>query len=260
MTVLSNRLFSRSKQGTKQLAVRLSTFCGISPSLRTSSTTDKAHSSEPSCANNVGRYITYLLLSFCMVGCSSLPELPFLSGDDKPRGSGTWERQKEALANLNRWHIKGKIGVSTPEDRASGFIDWKQNKQNYAIRVSGTFGLGTTYMQGDDTGMVVKSKDVNNHFTPQPEEMLESAFGWSVPIEYLRYWIRALPSPLEDYEIQYNEEGLPLRISQGEWNLSYSKFTEYPPGILVPGKVVVERPGYKLTLVPKSWLLNDWND
>lgn len=155
------------------------------------------------------------------------------------------------------WQAKGKVGIKTSDDGGSAFLQWKQNPQQYTIRVYGPLGQGALLIQGDQNGVSAQSQKLGLLTGPTPEALFYEHFGWRVPISNLYYWIRGLPSPHNrSKKLQQDEFGNTTAFKQQGWVITIKSFRE-AEGFRLPKKMTITKGDFKITLVFSQWQFND---
>lgn len=186
-----------------------------------------------------------LAVLFILHGCARQPLRPI----------DNWDKYQTRLAGLNTWELQGKLGVRVPGDANSVYVDWHQASGDYAIRLSGPFGQGTTWIRGRENAVRLEQAGRAPLSAPTPEELVYEALGWELPIRDLHYWVRGIPAPASPVVSQERTEaGALAYLEQAGWQLSYSGYNNVGPWQL-PGKIVAQRGELKLTLVIKQWQL-----
>jgi len=167
-----------------------------------------------------------------------------------------WQQIQENLRQLKHWRIVGKIGVKTPTESLTAAINqWSQSDDNYKLELSSTFfGLGASKLYGNANFLTIIESGEDPVSSYQPNELIEAALGFPLPISHLPSWVKALPDDNQHYEIEFNEQGLPSTLKQNEWQLQFSKYSS-EQGIPLPGKIKLQREGTRIILAIKQWTL-----
>jgi len=196
------------------------------------------------------------LLWFCATlallgGCATQP-LPQIDN---------WDSYQSQLAQVESWQLNGKLGVrlQSPDKPqktgGSASIDWQQHPRDYAIRLSGPLGQGTTWIKGNANGVRLEQAGQPPMTAATPEQLVEQSLGWQLPISELFYWVRGIPAPRLpiDAQVKAPSGGLE-QLQQSGWQLAFSRYNAVGPWQL-PGKIVAERDGLRLILVINNWQL-----
>lgn len=195
----------------------------------------------------------WLLTGVLLQACSSTPPVPSeadLGGRD------------DALLALEQWQFEGKMGFRVPGESGSVYLDWRQQRDDYRIRLQGPLGQGAAEITGSPAGVLLVQGD-QRWAGASAEALVQQQFGWRLPVSDLRYWLRGLPAPArgEVVELIRDDQGLLVSQAQGDWVLHYSQY-QWVDGQAMPGRVKAEADtlGVRLTLVIKGWQLGDAND
>jgi len=167
-----------------------------------------------------------------------------------------WPQIRAQILKQTSWSLIGKVGVRTPNESMTAAINnWSQIDDIFRVDLSSTFlGLGSSKLIGNSTYLTLEEAGEAPISSDRPNELIESALGIPLPIAYLPYWIKALPTPDATFDIEFNPQGLPSTMTQHQWHL---QFSQYRPqhGIPLPGKIKLESNGTRITLAIKKWTL-----
>ena len=179
-----------------------------------------------------------------LISCSS--QLPRIAD---------WDRQQQHLEQLQDWELQGKVGIKMPQHNGSAYINWQQQPDNYAIRLYGPLGQGTTWIRSLTNGVELMQAGRPTLQAASPEALMQESLGWWLPISDLRYWVRGIPAPDTPITAQRkNEQGTLSELQQDGWRLTYSRYNAVDNWQL-PSKITAERDDIKLTLIVKDWQL-----
>ena len=156
-----------------------------------------------------------------------------------------------ALMALEHWQVSGKVGLRQNGTGNSARLDWQQSGAAYTISLNGPLGLGAIRIEGDADGVTVTNKE-GTHQAASPEALIERLSGWQIPVSELVYWVRGLPAPELPVLATEMAHGRLQRLSQAGWQIEYREY-QWADGLLLPAKIVLERPQTRLTLLLKHW-------
>lgn len=160
-----------------------------------------------------------------------------------------------ALARrLDHWQLSGKIAVRQDDHGHSGFLTWRQDGERYRIRVAGPLGTGGFTVDGGPGAVTLITAD-RQVTAASPEQLLDKALGWHIPVSPLIYWVRGLPAPGGLESIQY-DKGLPATLSQNGWQVAFASFTTVD-AVVLPSRLVLARGDVRIIVVIKQWQLPD---
>lgn len=201
------------------------------------------------------RFLSRIIYALCV--------LTFLSGCE-------WLQTRPQIANeqnsqLNIWQAKGKFSYSSNIESKSGNFDWRQEYDDYEVRLYGPLGLGTVRISGNNQSILVRSG--NKSFeSNNPQQLLLESTGLEIPINYLSKWMTGQTATSTATNLTYAKqpediEGMYIQqFSEAGWNISYD---EYEQTVLLndetqtytslPTKVLLQKGDIKLQLLTRSW-------
>lgn len=165
-----------------------------------------------------------------------------------------WQAREARLARLDRWHLEGRIGVTTPRRGGSASLDWRQQDTHMTLLFSGPFGLGAVKLWGTAREMHVKDSKGHTWVSYSPQQALESTLGWPLPVGSLRYWVLGLPAPRAAHELQIGSRGLLRGLQQQGWRVHYESYLEQA-GLLLPQRLLIARGATRIKLLVSQWTL-----
>lgn len=188
------------------------------------------------------------LLALCLLLASCATRPP-------PTPVENWQLYRDQLAREEHWQLRGKLAVRTAEESEKARFSWRNTPDNYRIRLSGTLGMGTTYIKGDDGSVSLEQGGEPPVVAATPEQLIRDQLGRDIPVSHLRYWVRGISAPGEPaLQLQISDDGLLTRLQQAGWQLSYTEYRAVGPWNL-PGQVVATRDDVELTLSIYDWKL-----
>jgi outer membrane lipoprotein LolB len=159
------------------------------------------------------------------------------------------------LRRVETWHTQGKLGIRVDGEAHSANFDWHNRSDGFALRLSGPFGQGTTWLRRDGDTVTLESPDTPLQAASTAEQLMMDQLGWQVPVSNLRHWVKGIPAPHQPVtQLVRNEDGTLAELHQQGWHISYSRYDTHN-GWALPGKLVAVRGPIKLTMVMKSWEL-----
>lgn len=190
-----------------------------------------------------------IVASLFLFGCAQQPLSPV----------DNFERYRQALSAVEDWRLQGKMNLRVPGESETVRVSWTNNAQNYSIRLSGSLGMGATWIRGDDRSVRLERSGEEPVFAATPEDLVYTQLGRDLPISDLHYWVRGIPAPFPRPEsLEFAPEGMLTHLSQAGWSIEYSDFHAVGPWNL-PGKIVAKRDDLRLTLLISSWSLDSAN-
>lgn len=191
-----------------------------------------------------------ILATVILAGCANQPYPPALPV--------AWKEHNTRMLGLRDWHLEGKLGYRGNGDGGSAWIDWQQSGEGFDVHLSGPFGAGTTRLHGDEGAAVLSQSGHGDRVAANPSLLTADLFGWTLPVEQLRYWVRGIPDPqLPVTALRLDAGGTLAYLQQEEWQLQFSDYSATAAGVL-PSRIVANRnePGtgaIAVILVIKAW-------
>lgn len=173
------------------------------------------------------RYL-WLMLVVLAQGCvTSLPE------NDK-----AWQ-----------WQLNGRAVFQGPDQRESATLLWQSGNESDLIQLSGPLGQGAVRLIADQRGATLWQDGEVRASNHSIQALLFEQLHWQVPVASLKYWVRGSAAPSDDPTPTMTETANSRHFKQDGWFISISKLNTQG----LPGKVVLERAPYKLTLLISKW-------
>ena len=99
------------------------------------------------------------------------------------------------LGGWEKYDFRGRIAVKAADDGFNGKLNWKQQRAEFEATVSGPLGIGTVRIAGNGGAVTVTDKDGVKTRLRDAETDLQARYGWTIPVQSLRYWALGLPDP-----------------------------------------------------------------
>ena len=125
---------------------------------------------------------------------------------------------------IDRWRAIGKLAARTGDGQSSwsGTVDWRQDRDDFLLRLSGPFGQGALQVDGRPGKVELTTARGERRTARTPEALLKMELGWDLPASSLRHWItaRARPGvPVEEWAL--DEGGRLASLAQQGWRVDY---------------------------------------
>ena len=137
------------------------------------------------------------------------------------------EAHVSTLASIDRWKIRGRLGVRTDKGGQIGRMVWVRQGAEHQIDIYGSLGAGhmrITVHPGEAV-LVDSEGQVLTGLTAQA--VLDQYIGWHFPVAELESWILGTAYPDSPAEQQWDEAGRIMSIKQAGWRVSLSKYGEF---------------------------------
>jgi len=189
------------------------------------------------------------ILAETLVGCSQ-------SKPVAPSGKA-WLQHKTTLLQLAKWTINGRVGVYTEDEAWPGDLIWKQNQKQYDLRIIAPLGAGNLHIYTVNGGVMLESSsNPKPYFSTDAESLLKKQFGWVLPLDNLRYWIRGIPHPGSPVSgvMEFDRQGYLRVLNQSGWKVSFARYKKTGQYQL-PGKVLLEQKERSVKIIIRQWSL-----
>lgn len=159
-------------------------------------------------------------------------------------------------AQLAQWQLSGKLGVRSNKTATSANLQWQQNQQDYAIKLSGPLGAGMVTAEGNQ--QIIEVKQGSKTYRGNPQMIGDQLLGIPVPVHAISWWARGLPSPdlNPPIDLSTDAQGKIKRFTQSGWQLSYSRY-EIAQGYLLPTKLSGQLGDLSFKLIVSDWITAD---
>ncbi len=163
-----------------------------------------------------------------------------------------------AVAADARWRFDGRIAVSDGQDSGSGRIRWDQDGAFYLIEVRAPISNDTWRLSGDDAQAQLDGVGAQPLRDRDPQALLERELGWHLPVLAARDWVRGLAHDRLGARIEYDDDGLPRRMTELGWTVEYRGWYEPVAGApALPKRVFATRSPYQVRLAIAAWAEDD---
>ncbi len=164
----------------------------------------------------------------------------------------TWDARQAALAGISDWEFRGRIGVKAGDDGFNGKVRWIQQDEQFVATVGGPIGIGTVRIEGAGNAAVLTDKDGATTRLDDVETELFYRYGWTLPVQSLRYWALGIPDPAVPADTSFEANGLLYSLSQRGWTVKVERYRE-GGGQPMPFRLTATSTNTKVRLVVDSW-------
>ena len=203
----------------------------------------RSHSSHP-VQGSCFRLLLPALLALLSAACASIPE----PAPELPPS------HDQVLESLNAWTLRGRLNIRGENEARTINILWEQAADAFDINLSGTLGLGTVLLYGDDRGLTMEQGNEAPVYAGSLDDLSADLMGYDYPARHLLFWIRGLPAPESGYAEERDESGLLSTLRQDGWFLQFDRY-EALSGVYLPGRIRLDNGSYRLTFLIQDWEL-----
>jgi outer membrane lipoprotein LolB len=167
-----------------------------------------------------------------------------------------WENHHTEILNLRDWELAGRMAVRVDNDAWSASLFWIQTGDSFEMRIIAPLAQGTALITGDKDSILLKTSDNREFSDKDVNEILKNSFGWSIPLNALKYWIRGIPnSTLTSDKFAINDSGHLQKAEQDGWSIDYQRY-DLTKEIALPSRIEFSRSGTQVRIVINRWDLN----
>ena len=192
--------------------------------------------------SRVALFAVVLLTAGCATQKSA--ELPDLSD---------WDRRTAVLAGLDAWEFSGRIGVKAGDDGFNGKLRWSQDEDAFKATVGGPLSIGTVRIAGNGKSIELTDKKGETTVLTDVEPELYYRYGWTIPVESLRYWALGIPDPRVPAATTFGESGELVSLEQRGWTVEIGRY-EPAGGQDMPSRLTAKNAGTTVRLVIDRWV------
>lgn len=196
------------------------------------------------------RRLVVAILLAALTGCVTTRDAVDLPPID------SWQSRKDVLLQRQAWDFKGRIALKAGDDGFNARFNWSQDGESFAVTVSGPLGIGTVGIAGDGSGVTLTDKDGTDTRLDDVESELRQRYGWTIPVESLRYWALGIPDPAVPGVIELDERERLLRLDQNGWFIEISRYAE-GGGQPMPRVLTARNGDTRVRLVIDRWQFFD---
>ncbi len=169
--------------------------------------------------------------------------------------NSNWSRLRNSLQSLDKWEMRGRVDVRYNDESNTPRIRWSQQALEYNIRLWGTLNAGNTLITGRP-GLVTLEQGNDVLTAASAEDLILQQLGYELPVSYLEYWVKGIPSPATRFELEFDELNQLQSLRQDGWTVTYPDQRQYGE-LSLPRRVEVTRPqnDIRLRFIGLSWTL-----
>jgi len=186
--------------------------------------------------------LAVIFLVMLLGGCTMVPQ----------RDGGT-PAYPGTLEDLDTWTATGRIHVRAEDESWQATLFWRQQEGAYRIRLIAPLGQGTLELQGDASGVVLRTADGETHAAADAETLMRDTLGWGVPVAGMVHWMVGRADPRREVEAGVEDEaGRLVELRQAGWHIRYLDYQQ-AAGIALPRRLRLETERFSLHIVVSRW-------
>ncbi len=203
--------------------------------------------------------LKYLFLTASLVfitACSPKYQAQDTTGWDDP----LWQAHYKALKPMQKFALKGRIGISNPKDSFSSNFRWQQHAyQDFQFRMYGALGNTYVLMNSKPEWTSLETGDDRFYEGPDASVLIAQTMGWSLPLNYLADWIKGIPTGVGRDQILINADGtlqqLTYQTEGKTFLVTFERYAQFSAQTM-PTKIRILENDNKLLLSIREWQLH----
>jgi len=183
-----------------------------------------------------------------LCGCASLPDGTVYELPPMPN----WNTRLDVLSDADDWYLGGRIGVRTADDGFNARFRHRQRAERFESTLAGPLGIGTIRLDGSRRRITLFDKDGQRLRLDDAERDLERLYGWTIPVDSLKYWALGIPDPSIAADITFDDDGRLASVSQRGWQVKVDRYRRFA-GEWMPARITAESASTRVRLVVDDW-------
>ena len=195
------------------------------------------------------RRLSFLGFILLLAGCA-----PFVKQQqDDSFTEQLWDLRYQQLQSLEQWGFRGRVALTQGNEAWQAGLHWQRQVEQFDIRILGPFSQGGVSLVGDESQVVLTMSDGQTLVSNSPEDLLEEALGWNLPVSILADWVRGIPAKQMSIEKKILDDvGRLSYLEQAGWQVEFLRYVTVD-GIDLPGKIFMDSPALNIRLVISDW-------
>ncbi|KQR11605.1 MULTISPECIES: lipoprotein insertase outer membrane protein LolB [Xanthomonas] len=207
------------------------------------------------------------LSGLVLVGLSGCVSMPRGQGG----GAAVVERVSDEARNAEaarqawlqahpQWSFQGRVAISKDRNGGSGRIDWQQNGPQYRVQLSAPVTRQSWVLTGDTTTGAgrLEGLDGGPRSGPDAEQVLLEATGWTIPVNQMPDWVRALRiADAGAQRVDLDAAGRPRTVQQDGWTIEFLAWAPASDGQpALPQRIEAHNGSAKVRLLVDQWTVS----
>ncbi|WP_115561395.1 lipoprotein insertase outer membrane protein LolB [Xanthomonas arboricola] len=158
------------------------------------------------------------------------------------------------------WSFQGRVAISKDRNGGSGRIDWQQNGPQYRVQLSAPVTRQSWVLTGDTTTGAgrLEGLDGGPRSGPDAEQVLLEATGWTIPVNQMPDWVRALRiADAGAQRVDLDAAGRPRTVQQDGWTIEFLAWAPAGDGQpALPQRIEAHNGTAKVRLLVDQWTVS----
>ncbi|PPT93686.1 lipoprotein localization factor LolB [Xanthomonas arboricola pv. arracaciae] len=214
-----------------------------------------------------GTIRTLALSGLVLVGLSACVSVPRGQGggaavvEQVSEGAREAEAARQAWLQAHpAWSFQGRVAISKGSNGGSGRIDWQQDGAKYRVQLSAPVTRQSWVLTGDTAsgGGRLEGLDGGPRSGPDAEQVLLEATGWTIPVNQMPDWVRALRiADVGAERADLDAAGRPRTVQQDGWTIDFLAWAPAGAGQPeLPQRIEARNGEAKVRLLVDQWTVS----
>lgn len=214
-----------------------------------------------------GAIRTLVLSGLVLVGLSACVSVPRGQGggaavvEQVSEGAREAEAARQAWLQAHpAWSFQGRVAISKGSSGGSGRIDWQQDGAKYRVQLSAPVTRQSWVLTGDTAsgGGRLEGLDGGPRSGPDAEQVLLEATGWTIPVNQMPDWVRALRiADARAERADLDAAGRPRTVRQDGWTIDFLAWAPAGAGQPeLPQRIEARNGEAKVRLLVDQWTVS----
>lgn len=202
----------------------------------------------------LAKFSSLLLSVFILSACVTVEKHQLPPGSEISK-QAAWEVHRANVQSLQTWKLKGRVAGKSNNEGFRAGVQWNQLQHNFIIDLHGPLGRKVAVITSKETGVQLKTSKGKSFQADDPEELMQSLFGYSLPVNGLRHWLIGIPDPKQQHaDLTLDEQGRLMQLKQSGWLIDYKRYHNSTP--VLPALIQISNPTLNANIKVDSWILN----
>jgi outer membrane lipoprotein LolB len=186
-----------------------------------------------------------LTLGVMLAGCRTVPTVHEPS-------TVTWEQRRPQLQALDKFELKGRVGVAAGGEGFNARLRWTQSGNQTRMSLDGPLGAGGVQVTSDGSALSIVTSRGDRLDNDAARAELANRLGFDPPLDGLRYWILGVPEPGRPAQASVDAQQRLSSLEQDGWQIQYTDYM-LVRGEWLPSKLTIQRQGVRVRVVVDGW-------
>ena len=195
----------------------------------------------------------FLLSVFILSACVTVEKHQLPPGSEISK-QAAWEVHRANIQSLQTWKLKGRVAGKSNNEGFRAGVQWNQLQHKFVIDLHGPLGRKVAVITGEQENVQLKTSKGERFEADDPEELMQSLFGYSLPVNGLRYWLLGIPDPKQVHgSLILDEQGRLMQLNQAGWLIDYKRYYDGSP--VLPALIQISNPTLSANIKVDRWTL-----